>query len=135
MEKTDSFNLRDGNGVKFAWSYKDLLGTDPDFMQYKIPMYPNIMIVKKKFPMHKPERILKIKKEIAKQIFKSFVKKVKYFEWLAKIMPIPYKDEKVRMYINYRDLNLACPGDDFPLLYINLLVDNTAEHILFSFIV
>ena len=35
--------------------------------------------------------------------------------------------------MDYRDLNRASPKDDFPLLHINILVDNTAQHKVFSF--
>ena len=35
---------------------------------------------------------------------------------------------------DYRDLNRSSPKDNFPLPYINTLVDNTAKNSLFSFI-
>ena len=37
------------------------------------------------------------------------------------------------MCVDYRDLNRASPKDNFPLPYIDTLVDNTAKHSLFSF--
>ena len=46
-------------------------------------------------------------------------------------MPVPKKDRKVRMCVDFRDLNKACPKDDFP--YIDVLVDNTAKSVLMSF--
>ncbi|KAG8472667.1 hypothetical protein CXB51_034555 [Gossypium anomalum] len=58
---------------------------------------------------------------------------VKYSEWVANIVPVPKKDEKVRMYVDYRDLNKASPKDNFPLPHIDTLVDNTAGYSLFSF--
>ena len=48
-------------------------------------------------------------------------------------MPVPKKDGKVRMCVDYRDLNRASPRDDFPLPHIEMLVDNTAGHAFFSF--
>ena len=36
---------------------------------------------------------------------------------------MPKKDGKVRMCVDYRDLNRACPKDDFSLSHINILVD------------
>ena len=54
-------------------------------------------------------------------------------EWLANVVPIPNKDGKVRMCIDFWDLNKASPKDDFPLPYIDILVDNTAGHALLSF--
>lgn len=35
--------------------------------------------------------------------------------------------------MDYRDLNRAIPKDDFPLPLIEMLVDNTAEFSVFSF--
>ena len=37
------------------------------------------------------------------------------------------------MCVDYRDLNRASPKDDFPLPHIDVLVDNTAHHKIFSF--
>lgn len=43
-------------------------------------------------------------------------------------------DGKVRMCVNYIDLNKASPEDDFLLPHIDILVDNTAQFSVFSFI-
>ncbi|RDX87608.1 Retrovirus-related Pol polyprotein from transposon 17.6, partial [Mucuna pruriens] len=40
---------------------------------------------------------------------------------------------KVRMCVDYRDLNCANPKDNFPLPHIDVLVDNTTQHAFFSF--
>ncbi|GAU31019.1 hypothetical protein TSUD_214550 [Trifolium subterraneum] len=53
--------------------------------------------------------------------------------WLANIVPVPKKDGKVRMCVDYRDLNRASPKDDFPLPHIDVLVDSTAKSKVFSF--
>ena len=39
----------------------------------------------------------------------------------------------MRMCVDFRDLNKVCPKDDFPLPYIDVLVDNTAGSALMSF--
>ena len=57
----------------------------------------------------------------------------KYLDWVANIVPIPKKDGKVRMCVDYRDLNWASPKDNFPLLHIDTLVDNTTKNFIFSF--
>ena len=63
----------------------------------------------------------------------SFLKVILYSEWLANIVPVPKKDGKVRMCIDYRDLNKASPMDDFPLPHIDVLVENTAGHKMLTF--
>ena len=39
----------------------------------------------------------------------------------------------MRMCVDFRDLNKACPKDDFPLSHIDVLVDNMARSALMSF--
>ena len=58
---------------------------------------------------------------------------VNYPEWLANVVPVPKKDEKVRMCVDFRDLNKVSPKDDFLLPHIDVLIDNTAGHALLSF--
>ena len=47
---------------------------------------------------------------------------------------MPKKDGKVRMCIDFRDLNKASPKDDFPLPHMYVLVDNISSSALMSFI-
>ena len=54
-------------------------------------------------------------------------------KWIANVVPIPKKDGKVRMCMDFRDPNKACPKDDFPLPHIDVLVDNTIGNALMSF--
>lgn len=54
--------------------------------------------------------------------------------WLANILLVPKNDGKLRMCIDYKELNKASLNDDFPLPHIDVPVDNTTAHALFSFI-
>ncbi|WJZ90965.1 hypothetical protein VitviT2T_010079 [Vitis vinifera] len=58
---------------------------------------------------------------------------VEYPEWLANVVPIPKKDGKVRVCVDFRDLNKASHKDDFPLPHIDMLVDSMAGHSMLSF--
>ena len=75
----------------------------------------------------------KIKEEVQKQINAGFLVTSVYPQWLANIVPVAKKDVKVRMCVDYRDLNRACPKDDFPFPHIDVLVDSTAKFKVFSF--
>ena len=72
-------------------------------------------------------------KKMKKQLDAGFLEVAKYLQWVANIVPVPKKDGKVRMCVDYWDLNRASPKDNFPLPHIDTLVDNTAKHSLFSF--
>ena len=54
-------------------------------------------------------------------------------QWLANIVPVPKKDGKVRMCIDYRDLNKVYPKDNFPLPHIDTLIDSAASSAMYSF--
>src|ERR1044072_6793799 len=75
----------------------------------------------------------KIKEEVQKQLDAGFLKVNSYPPWVANIVHVPKKDGKVRMCVDYRDLNRASLKDDFTLPHIDILVDNTAQHKVFSF--
>ena len=77
--------------------------------------------------------LLKIKEEVKKQLDTGFLEMAKYPKWVANIVLVPKKDGKVRMCVDYRDLNRASSKDNFPLPHIDTLVDNTARNSRFSF--
>jgi len=77
--------------------------------------------------------LLKIKEEVTKQLKVGFIKPIYQAEWIAIVVPIPKKDGKVRMCMDFRDLNKAFPKDDYPLSHIDVLVDNTTRSALMSF--
>ena len=49
------------------------------------------------------------------------------------MVPVLKKNDKTRVCADFRDLNKASPKDDFPLPHGDVLVDNTADHALISF--
>ena len=77
--------------------------------------------------------LLRIKEEVKKQLDAGFLQVTKYPKWVANIVLVPKKDGKVRMCIDYRDMNWASPKDNFSLPHINTLVDNRAKNSQFSF--
>ena len=74
-----------------------------------------------------------MKEEIQKQLNVGFLSMVKYPEWLVNVVLVPKKDNKVRVYVDFRYLNKASPNDDFPLPHIDMLVDSTTGHSMLSF--
>ncbi|WKA08452.1 hypothetical protein VitviT2T_026174 [Vitis vinifera] len=117
----------------FAWSYEDMPGLDPSIVQHRLPLLPRARPVKQKLRRLHPRWSLQVKEEIQKQLSVGFLSVVEYPEWLANVVPVPKKDGKVRVCVDFRDLNKASPKDDFPLPQIDMLVDSTAGHSMLSF--
>ena len=117
----------------FAWSYQDMSGLDTNIVEHHLPLKPECPPVKQRLRRTHPDMAIKIKEEVQKQIDAGFLATTEYPQWLANIVPVPKKDGKLRMCVDYRDLNKASPKDDFPLPHIDMLVDSTAKFRVFSF--
>lgn len=94
-------------------------GLNTDVVVHCLPLQPGCGPIKQKLRRMKPEWNLRIKEEVVKQLEAGFLEVTNYLEWLANIVPAPKKDRKVRMYVDYKDLNKASPKDDFPLPHID----------------
>jgi len=71
---------------------------------------------------------------VLKQLDVGFIKFVYYPLWVASVIPVQKKDGRVRMCLDFKDLNKASPNDDFPLPHMDVLVNNTIVHALLSFL-
>ncbi|XP_031375657.1 uncharacterized protein LOC116190138 [Punica granatum] len=118
----------------FAWSYADMPGLDPSIVKHSLPLdTENFPPKRQHLRRQRAGLLLRIKEEVVKQINAGFLEVCNYSEWVANIVPVEKKDGRVRVCVDYRDLNKASPKDNFPLPHIDVLVDNTARHNQFSF--
>ena len=56
-----------------------------------------------------------------------------FTEWVSNIVHVNKKQGAIRVSIDFRDLNRACPEDNFPTLYIDQIIENCAESGIVSF--
>ena len=57
----------------------------------------------------------------------NIIREIKYSEWLANVVLVPKKNGKMRMCIDFIDLNKACNKDPFPLPRIDTSIDKAAR--------
>jgi len=72
-------------------------------------------------------------RKLKKLINSNFVKEEQHPDWVANIVFVPKKNEKIRICIDFCNLNSACPKDEFPLSIIDVMIDNTCEFERMSF--
>src|ERR1044072_2578686 len=104
----------------FVWSYQAMPGLDTSIVEHHLPLKLECPPVKQKLRRVHPEMADKIKKEVQNQLNAGFLVTSEYPQWLANIVPVSKKDGRVRMCVDYRDLNKASPKDDFPLPHIDM---------------
>ena len=56
------------------------------------------------------------------------IKEVFYSKWLANTVVVKKKNGKWMVYVDFTDLNKACPKDPFPFPRIDQLVDAMVGH-------
>ena len=74
-----------------------------------------------------------IELEVKKLIDSDFIKKEQHPDWVANIITVPKKREKIRICIDFWDLNGTCPKDEFPLSITDIMIDNTCGFEKMSF--
>jgi len=74
-----------------------------------------------------------IKAEVEKLLKASFIYLVPLTEWVSNIIPITNKQGTIRVCVDYRDLNLACPKHNYPTPFIDQIIENCVESAIFSF--
>ena len=79
------------------------------------------------------ELVLQIETEIDELIEVGFIREAKYLTWIANIVLVKKKNGQIHVYVDFKDLNNACPKDDFPLPIIELMVVATIVHEALSF--
>ncbi|PKI67398.1 hypothetical protein CRG98_012207, partial [Punica granatum] len=104
----------------FAWSYADMPGLDPSIIEHFLPLDTEKFPPKRQqLRRQRASLLLRIKEEVVKQINAGFLEVCNYSEWVANIVPVKKKDGRVRVCVDYRDLNKASPKDNFPLPHID----------------
>ena len=73
-----------------------------------------------------------IKDELEKLLKAGFIHALDYVEWISNIVLVSKHDKSIRVCINFYNLNLACPKDDFPLPNIDMIVDMTIVYEMYS---
>ena len=103
-------------------------------IEHNLKIYPNAKPVHQKPRKQSVERQNFIRDEVGKLLHVGFIEEVYHPEWLANPVVVPKVNGKLRMCIDYTNLNKACPRDPYPLPRIDQIVDSTSGCDLLSFL-
>jgi uncharacterized protein YehS (DUF1456 family) len=117
----------------FAWTYKEMSGLDPRVAVHRLAIKQEVRPVKQAQRRFRLELFPQIEAEVNKLEQAGFIREVQFPKWIANIVPIKKKNGQIRVCVDFKDLNRACPKDDFPLPNTKLMVDSTIGHEAMSF--
>ena len=117
----------------FAWSHEDMPEIDPSVIVHRLNVNPASSPIWQKKRVFAQKRDKAIVEEVRKLLEVGFIREVYYPDWLANVVMDKKANRKLRMCVDFTDLNRACPKDSSPLPRIDTLVDSTVRHELLSF--
>ena len=83
-------------------------------------------------PIRKPQRRLNphlkdiVKEELQKLLDVNFSYPISYSKCVSPLVVVPKKNRKLQIFVDYRELNKAIQNDNFPLSFIDKVLDTLA---------
>jgi hypothetical protein len=81
-----------------------------------------------------PNYVAIVKQDTNKLFVVSFIKLVEEMTWLLPIVVIPRKNGKLRIFVDFRKLNVAIKKDPYPLPFTNEVINIVDRHKIYTFL-
>jgi hypothetical protein len=112
----------------FAWNYNEMV-------EHKLPIKPGFKPYKYPRRNLNPDIYDRVKEEINWLLDAKFIRPCQYADWISNIVHVEKKGtKKLRVCIDFRDLNKPTPKDEYPMAIANFLVNSTSGHRILSFL-
>ena len=115
-----------------AWKYYEMPGLDRSIVEHQLPIKPGYQPFKQALRRFNPN-VLNDIKETERLLEAKFIWPCRYAEWILSVVLVYKKNGKLRVCIDFRDLNKATPMDGYPMPIADMLEDAAAEHKVISF--
>ncbi|XP_072060327.1 uncharacterized protein [Arachis hypogaea] len=108
-------------------------GLDRSLMEHRLALKLNARPMKQTPRHFAPKINVKIKEEIECLIKAKSIRTASYVEWVLNIVPVMKKNGKLRVCIDFRDLNNASLKDEYFMPIADMLINSAAENEILSF--
>jgi hypothetical protein len=83
----------------------------------------------------KLEIIGRVKEEVDRLLQARFIQPCRYADWVSNIVPMEKKNTgKIRIYVDFRNLNRVIPKDEYPMPVADLWIDSVSGNKVISFL-
>ena len=113
----------------FAWDYTEMPGLSRELVEHRLPIKKGFKPFKQKPHRFNSTIYDRIKEEINWMLQAGFIQPCRYAKWVSNIVPVEKKDSgKIRVCIDFRDLNRATPKDEYPMPIADMLINDASGH-------
>jgi hypothetical protein len=117
----------------FAWNYTEMSGLSREIVEHRLPIKSGFRPFKQKARIFRLDLLPRIKDEIHQLLEANFIRPCRYAEWVSNIVPVE-ESGKLRVCIDFRNLNRATPKDEYPMLIADTLINNASGNRIISFL-
>jgi len=117
----------------FAWEYYEMPGLDRSIFQHRLPIKPGYRPFQQGARHCNPKILPDIKAKITHLLEAKFIRQCRYAEWISNVVPVYKKNGKLRVCIDFWDLNKTMPMDGYPMPVADMLIDAAVGHKVISF--
>jgi hypothetical protein len=76
----------------------------------------------------------RVKEEVKRVLDAGFIRPCRYAEWVSNIVPVEKNTGKIRVCIDFHNLNKATPKDEYPMPIADMLINNASGHRVIIFL-
>jgi hypothetical protein len=119
----------------FAWDYTEMPGLSRELVGHRLPIKARFRLHKQRARNFKIEIVRRVKEEVNRLQQAGFIQPCHYADWVSNIIPVEKKNiGKIRICVDFRNLNRATLKDKYPMPVANLLIDSTSGNKVISFL-
>ena len=99
-------------------------GLNPQVAIHRLNIKSDAKPVKQQQRWFRPNIMEVIETEVHKIIECVFIREKHHPDWVANVVPVLKKNEKIRVCIDFHDLNASYHKNEFPLPITDVMIDN-----------
>jgi hypothetical protein len=110
----------------FAWNYTEMPELSREIVEHRLPIKSGFRPFKQRARTFRPDLLPRIKDEIHRLIEADFIRPCRYTEWVSNIVSVKKESGKLRVCIDFRNLNRATPKDEYLIPIADTLINNVS---------
>jgi hypothetical protein len=119
----------------FGWSYSKMLGLSQELVEHQLLIKDGFWPYKQPTWRFNPNIYDRIKEEVNRLLEANFTRPCRYANLISNIILVEQKGTgKIRVCIDFCNLNRATPKDEYPMPIADMLVNDSSGHKVISFL-
>nr|XP_043638079.1 uncharacterized protein LOC122609083 [Erigeron canadensis] len=122
--KEELVHLLKNNLDVFAWQTSDMTGVPRELAEHALNANPNISPIRQKKRGMSQDRSKAACEQVNEMVEAGILREVKYQTWVGNPVMVKKPDGSWRLCVDFKDINKACPKDNYPLPDIDWKVES-----------